>query len=91
VFNVGSERENYQIRQIANAVCRAVPGTELISQGKDSDPRNYIVSFAKIKKIVGFKALLGMKKEIGRIKKLIKSGKIGDVNSPQYYNVEVCQ
>jgi len=49
-FNVGREEDNWQIRDIAEAVARVVPGsTVTFAEGVSADARNYNVSFAKIR------------------------------------------
>lgn len=47
-FNIGSDALNYQVRDLAGAVQRAVPGAELeILAVPDADQRTYKTSFAK--------------------------------------------
>lgn len=47
-FNVGSNEENYKIRDIASIVCEAVSGCRLeFAQGADIDRRSYRVDFSK--------------------------------------------
>jgi nucleoside-diphosphate-sugar epimerase len=55
-FNVGSNEENYQVREIADAVLDAVPGSEVEYAGRDDpDPRSYRVDFSKIRsRVPGF-------------------------------------
>jgi len=48
VFNVGSTDQNYQVRQIAEAVAEAFPGCDLEFGDQGSDNRSYRVSFDKI-------------------------------------------
>ena len=48
-FNVGIEKGNYTVRDLAEAAQRAVPGSELIFTGEHgSDSRTYKVSFNRI-------------------------------------------
>lgn len=48
-FNVGSEEQNYQVSDIAEAVAEAVEGTEIDITGEHgADPRSYRVDFSKI-------------------------------------------
>jgi nucleoside-diphosphate-sugar epimerase len=48
-FNVGRDRENYQVRQLGDIVQEVVPGSEVEYAGSgDPDPRSYRVSFAKL-------------------------------------------
>ena len=48
-FNVGRNGENYQIREIADLVARAVPRSEITyAEGGSPDKRSYRVDFSKI-------------------------------------------
>jgi nucleoside-diphosphate-sugar epimerase len=54
-FNVGSDSQNYQVREIAEAVAGVFPGCELTFGDSGGDNRSYRVSFEKItKKLPGF-------------------------------------
>jgi nucleoside-diphosphate-sugar epimerase len=58
VFNVGDNRENYQVREIAALVSDAFPGCRLSVGSSDGDRRSYRVSFDKIHAdLPGFKAV----------------------------------
>lgn len=48
VLNVGSDEQNYQIRDLAEIVAKAFPGCELTIGTSDGDDRSYRVSFDKI-------------------------------------------
>jgi nucleoside-diphosphate-sugar epimerase len=48
VFNVGTDSNNYTIRQLAEAAQGCVPGTRLTFTGEHTDPRSYRVSSKKI-------------------------------------------
>lgn len=49
-FNVGTERNNVTVAQIADEVVRAVPGAELLITGEaGADPRSYRVDFSRIR------------------------------------------
>ena len=48
VFNVGSDRQNYRVREIAEIVAETFPGCALSFGSNDSDSRSYRVSFEKI-------------------------------------------
>ena len=47
-FNVGQKKENYQIKDIANAVKNAVPGCEVEYTNEHCDSRTYKVNFDKV-------------------------------------------
>ena len=48
VFNVGDNRENYQVREIAEIVAKEFPGCEVTVGPPGGDNRSYRVSFDKI-------------------------------------------
>jgi nucleoside-diphosphate-sugar epimerase len=48
VFNVGSDEQNYRVRDIAEVVAAAFPGCALSFGPPGADTRSYRVSFAKI-------------------------------------------
>lgn len=55
IFNVGSDRDNYQIREIAEIVSDVFPGCTLTTGDSAGDNRSYRVSFEKITtKLPGF-------------------------------------
>ena len=54
IFNVGSSRENYTKKQLAQIIQKYVPNTEIEIIDSKIDPRNYRVSFEKIKKSLNF-------------------------------------
>ena len=56
-YNVGTERNNSTVAEIAQAVCEAVPGSRLDITGEaGNDPRSYRVDFARARKELGFEA-----------------------------------
>jgi len=56
VFNVGASEENYQVRDIVEAVAAALPGCKVTMGSSDGDDRSYRVSFDKIaEQLPGFK------------------------------------
>jgi len=54
-FNVGDNRENYQIRDVATIVAAEFPGCAVVLGSDGNDRRSYRVSFAKIQsRLPGF-------------------------------------
>jgi nucleoside-diphosphate-sugar epimerase len=47
-FNVGDDRENYRVREIADIVGEAIPGCDITFGDSGGDTRSYRVSFDKI-------------------------------------------
>jgi nucleoside-diphosphate-sugar epimerase len=52
VFNVGSNTENYQVKEIAEIVAAAFPGCTLTFGKSDGDNRSYRVCFDKINSVL---------------------------------------
>ena len=56
-YNVGTERNNCTVAEIAQAVCEAVLGSQLNITGETgNDPRSYRVDFSRARKELGFEA-----------------------------------
>jgi nucleoside-diphosphate-sugar epimerase len=56
-YNVGSERNNLTVAEIAASVVDVVPGSTLVITGESgADPRSYRVDFSKYRKALGFEA-----------------------------------
>ncbi len=56
-FNVGTEKNNRTVAEIAQAVVDAVPGSELLITGEAGpDPRSYRVDFSRVRKALDFEA-----------------------------------
>jgi nucleoside-diphosphate-sugar epimerase len=53
-FNVGSDEQNFRIRELAETIAGAFPGTALTIQDV-RDPRSYRVSFARIASRFGYR------------------------------------
>jgi nucleoside-diphosphate-sugar epimerase len=52
-LNVGSEYDNYQVRDLAGIVSELVPGsTVTVAKGAAADSRNYSVSFERIREVL---------------------------------------
>ncbi len=56
-FNVGRDRENYQVKEVAEIVRQAIPGCTIEYADRGGpDPRDYRVSFSKLaRNVPGFK------------------------------------
>lgn len=87
IFNVGSKSQNYQILGIAQLIKKCFPDAELIIEEAGSDLRNYLVSFAKIQKVLHFKTKHTIEEATKKIAKAIASGEIKNVNDAKYYNI----
>lgn len=88
VINVGSNEQNYTIRQIGELVNKAVPGSEVIEMSANVDPRNYWVSFNKLQNVLQFKPHWTVEKGIHQVIEAIHSGRVGDYRDAKYSNVK---
>jgi len=87
VFNVGDTAENYQKQMIVDEVLKQIPGGKIRFVKKDEDPRDYRVSFEKIKKHLGFEITKKVPEGISQIIKAVNDGFINNPDDPKYRNV----
>ena len=87
VFNVGSDRENHTIREVAELVREEIPRTRVDILEDQQDPANYRVSFDKIKRVLGFEPEHRLEEAIRDIHAAIASGSVEDYSAERYSNV----
>ncbi|MEW6125938.1 MAG: NAD(P)-dependent oxidoreductase [Acidobacteriota bacterium] len=88
IFNVGSDEQNYTIRQVGEMIKQMVPSARLVSKGEDADKRDYKVSFAKINRILAFKPQWTLAQGIEQVIDAMQSGKVIDYQDARYSNVK---
>jgi nucleoside-diphosphate-sugar epimerase len=92
IFNVGDDRINMTIGQLAETV-REIVGKErtvrIVRKPDVSDCRNYVVSFDKIRSVLGFEASVSMREGIEEMVRRFKAGTYGDYRAPSYSNLEM--
>lgn len=89
IFNVGSNRENYTIGQVARLIQAQVP-TALLTNGQfDGDRRNYRVDFTRIERAIGFTTTWTVEEGIRQVRELIQNGTVSSYRDPAYSNVTV--
>jgi nucleoside-diphosphate-sugar epimerase len=87
VFNVGDTNENYQKQMIVNEIKKVIPDAKVKYVHKDEDPRDYRVSFDKIREELGFNISRNLEYGIVEIKDLIDSNILPDPDSSKYRNI----
>ncbi|HEC34979.1 MAG TPA: NAD-dependent epimerase/dehydratase family protein [Anaerolineae bacterium] len=85
-FNVGSDDQNYQIAQLGDLIKQLIPDVQVIHQDEDVDRRNYRVSFAKIRKRLGFNPHHTVAEGILEIKAAVENGRIRNYRDARYSN-----
>jgi nucleoside-diphosphate-sugar epimerase len=86
VFNVGATEENYQKRQLVELIRVHIPDATVQYVHKAEDPRDYRVSFARIREQLGFQVTRRVPDGIAEIVQLVRDGIIDDVNDQRYHN-----
>jgi nucleoside-diphosphate-sugar epimerase len=88
IFNVGSNEQNYTIRQVAEIIQSIIPEAEIVDVEGGSDPRNYCVNFNKIQKTLGFTPQWTVERGVQQVLDAIMSGQIENYQLPEYSNVK---
>jgi len=86
ILNVGDDRLNFTLSQIAEKIRQQIPETR-VEYVNNADRRNYRVSFRKIRDCLGFTAQFSVEDGISEIKQAFRSGCIRDYRQPSYSNV----
>lgn len=81
IFNVGSDRNNFTIKQLGELVQELVPEASVNYEPAEATEPNYRVSFAKIRRYLDFEPTHTVADGIVEIKNAIENGLI-----PQYQN-----
>jgi nucleoside-diphosphate-sugar epimerase len=88
IYNVGSDEQNYTIQEVGEMVRDHVPGSELVVNQQDTDPRNYRVSFAKIRQQLNFTPKWTLEQGIQQVLEAIARGEVVDYRDAKYSNVQ---
>lgn len=86
IFNVGDDRFNFTLGEIAEKIRYHVTGTR-VAYEENGDRRNYRVSFAKARGCLGFEARLSIDDGILEIKRAYELGQIRNYRHAVYSNV----
>ena len=89
IFNVGSNNMNYRISDLGDKIKKMIPGTKIEHVSAQEDPRNYKVSFDKIRNRIGFSCRKKLEDGIIEIKQSIDNGLITDYKDPKYSNYQL--
>ncbi len=91
VFNAGGEENNFTKKMIVDTIASYIPEAKIKYNTKGSDPRNYKVSFRKVKETLGFEPKYGIKDGIEELINALKIGVYKDSleNKNRYGNYEI--
>jgi hypothetical protein len=90
MLNAGSDRENYTIRQVAEAVASIVPGARIQEEpGSDpDDARDYRVSFARIGRALPGSCSRTLLDGAREIADAVTAGTLADPGRAEYDNYQ---
>jgi nucleoside-diphosphate-sugar epimerase/sorbitol-specific phosphotransferase system component IIC len=88
IFNVGSNEQNYTIKQIAEIVNEQAPEAEVLMMDSGDDRRNYWVNFNKIHNTLGFSPQWTVAGGVSQVIEAIRSGRVTDYTDARYSNVK---
>ena len=91
VYNVGSEEQNYKIKEVSEIIVESIrklpeKKVELNIQKTNTDARDYRVSFKRIQDELGFKVTHSISDAALEIYGKLDSGEIKDPKQKVYYN-----
>jgi lipopolysaccharide/colanic/teichoic acid biosynthesis glycosyltransferase/nucleoside-diphosphate-sugar epimerase len=86
IFNVGSNAENYTVRQIAEIVHKHVPKAALEIVESAADKRDYRVSFDKIRYVMGFTPRHTVEDGVRELLRAFKAGELTEPDGDRYSN-----
>jgi len=86
IFNVGSDGENYQMKEIGKILRKIIPDTKVEMVEEIKDRRSYRVSFEKIRKKLHYRTTKSIEDGFLEIKQAIETNEVKDPDNPIYYN-----
>ncbi|MHA2611320.1 MAG: NAD-dependent epimerase/dehydratase family protein [bacterium JZ-2024 1] len=84
IFNIGDDRNNIQIRRLAELVHQKIPSAQVQFLLEQSDLRNYRVSFALARSVLGFEAQVSLEQGIEELSAVLAQGAFPDYKDPKY-------
>jgi nucleoside-diphosphate-sugar epimerase len=87
VFNAGRSGENYRKLDLVQEIGKQIDRGRVSYVHREEDPRDYKVSFDKIRSELGFQTLMTVPDGIAEIIRALDSGAFGDPFDGRYRNV----
>lgn len=88
VFNVGSTAENYRKLDLVEIITRRVPDGAVRYVPRDEDPRDYKVSFEKIRELLNFQPRVRVPGGVDEIVASLESERFGDPFAAGLRNID---
>jgi nucleoside-diphosphate-sugar epimerase len=87
VFNTGRSGENYRKLDIVEEIGKQIDRGHVSFVHRDEDPRDYKVSFDKVREQLGFETLMTVPDGIAEVIAALDAGAFADPFSAQYRNI----
>lgn len=89
IFNVGGDALNHRIADLGDMVAQIVGDVEVVHQQEAPDPRDYRVSFGKIRRILGFEPQFTVARGIREVAAAVRANPaLQHHQDPRYHNVQ---
>jgi len=89
IFNLGGDAQNHKISEIGEMVARLVGDVQVEIRDDTMDPRDYRVSFAKIRRVLGFEPEYAVADGIREIAAAVRANPaLQRWQDPQFHNVQ---
>ncbi len=87
VFNVGHSDENYRKLDLVEIITERLGRGNVSYVHRDEDPRDYKVSFEKVKRVLGFEPDFKVPRGVDQIVRALDAERFGDPYGEQYSNL----
>lgn len=85
-FNVGSDEQNHQLKEVGEIIQRLIPRAAVLTNDLVTDKRNYYVHFTKIRETLGFTPAHTLEASIFEMKEALDTGEVLDYRDRRYNN-----
>jgi nucleoside-diphosphate-sugar epimerase len=86
VFNVGDTGQNFRKQDLVDLLVERLPDTRVEFVARAEDPRDYRVSFEKIRATLGYDVTRSVPQGIDEVLGLLRAGVLGDPFDATYRN-----
>lgn len=78
IFNAGGDKNNFTKKMILDCITKNLNDCNIVFNQNDSDPRNYRVSFKKVKDVLGFEPAFSVEQGVEELIKALEIGLYSD-------------
>jgi len=88
VYNVGSNEQNYQIKDLGDMIGGVLPNVTVLHRSESADGRSYKVDFSRIREDLGFVTKYSVADTVREFIASFESGTITSMEEDEYYRVK---